>query len=85
MAYKDIRNLAVNQDNIATVLVAIIQQSIDVHAERLKLAQQVILSPESWAQKMIWAVALLAAGTSDAQVLATVKLIWNAYSGANAA
>ncbi len=90
LTYKQVREIAVNQDHIATVTVACVKAAIDVyteagttpnHVNRVALAHEVLLSPENYSKLMIWAVAFVTNGTTDADILAAVKLVWNAYAG----
>ena len=90
LTYKQIREIAVNQDHIATVCVALVKASLDVyaelatapnHANRLTLAHSVLLSPESHAHLFIWAVAFTAVSTTDAAILTAVKAVWDYYAG----
>lgn len=90
LTYKQVRDIAVNQDHIATVQVAITQAALNIasenpatpnHANRASLARSVLLNPEHYAKLMVWAVALTAADTKDAGVLGSVGAIWNAYAG----
>lgn len=90
LTYKQVREIAVNQDHIATVQVAIIKAALDIsaeapetpnHANRASLARSVLLNPEHYAKLMVWAVALTAVDTKDAGVLGSVAGVWNAYAG----
>ncbi len=90
LTYKQAREIAVNQDHIATVAVALVKAALDVyaevdttpnHANRLALAHDVLLSPESHAKLFIWAVAFNATTTADAAILTAVKSVWNYYAG----
>jgi hypothetical protein len=90
LTYKQIREIAVNQDHIATVAVALVKAALDVfaeeatvpnHANRLTLAHEVLLNPEQHAKLFIWAVAFSATGTTDAAILTAVKSVWNHYAG----
>lgn len=90
LTYKQVREIAVNQDHIATVQVAAVRAALDIaaeapatlnHANRVTLARNVLLNPEHYAKLMIWAVAQVAANTSDAAILSAVAGVWNAYAG----
>jgi len=90
LTYKQIREIAVNQDHIATVCVALVKAALDVyaeeatvpnHANRSVLANSVLLNPESHAKLFIWAVAFTATTTADAAILTAVKGVWNYYAG----
>lgn len=90
LTYAEIRDVAVNQDFIAKLAVAVADTAITVyteapatpsHAERAAYATQVVKSPESVAQQMAWAAVLLSADDADATLAATVLVLWNAFAG----
>lgn len=88
--YREVRDVAVNQDFQAKLAIAIADAAIDVytedgtvagHAQRAAYATQVIKNPDSEARSMAWAVVLIAADDEDATLKATVLGIWNAFAG----
>ena len=90
IAYKNVREIAVNQDHLATVQVALVQAALNIvaeaadtpnHAARVALAYKVLQEPYAYATKMIWAIALTASATTDAAILSAVGAVWNAYAG----
>jgi len=90
LTYKQIRDVAVNQDFQAKLAIAIADAAITVytedpatagHAVRADYATQAIKSPDSIAKSMAWAVVLLANDDADATLKQTVLGIWNAFAG----
>jgi hypothetical protein len=90
LTYKQIRDVAVNQDFQAKLAIAIADAAITVyteagtvagHAQRAAYATQVIKSPDNEARSMAWAVVLIAADDEDATLKSTVLGIWNAFAG----
>lgn len=90
LTYKQIRDVAVNQDFQSKLAIAIADAAIQVyteaptvtgHAARAAYATQVIKSPDNEARSMAWAVILLANDDNDATLKATVLGIWNAFAG----
>ena len=90
LTYKQVREIAVNQDHIATVAVALVKAALDVfaevdttpnHANRIILANSVLLNPENHAKLFIWAVAFTATTTTDVAILTAVKGVWDYYAG----
>lgn len=90
LTYKQIRDMAVNQDFQAKLAIAIADAAITVyteagtvagHAQRAAYATQVIKNPDSEAKQMAWAVVLIANDDADATLKATVLGIWNAFAG----
>jgi hypothetical protein len=90
LTYKQIRDVAVNQDFQAKLAIAIADAAITVyteagtvagHAQRAAYATQVIKNPDNEARNMAWAVVLLAADDNDATLKAVVLNIWNAFAG----
>jgi hypothetical protein len=88
--YREVRNVAVNQDFQAKLAIAIADAAITVyteaptvagHAARAAYATQVIKSPDNEARSMAWAVVLIAADDNDATLKQTVLGIWNAFAG----
>lgn len=86
--YKQIRDVAVNQDFQSKLAIAI--AAIEVyteagtvagHAQRAAYATQVIKNPDNEARSMAWAVVLIAADDNDATLKAVVLNIWNAFAG----
>ena len=90
LTYKQIRDVAVNQDFQAKLAIAIADAAITVyteagtvagHAQRAAYATQVIKNPDNEAKQMAWAVVLLAADDNDATLKTVVLNIWNAFAG----
>lgn len=90
LTYKQIRDVAVNQDFQSKLAIAIADAAITVyteaptvagHAQRAAYATQVIKNPDSEAKNMAWAVVLLVADDNDATLKAVVLNIWNAFAG----
>lgn len=90
LTYKQIRDVAVNQDFQAKLAIAIADAAIDIyneagtvagHAQRAAYAMQVIKNPDSEAKNMAWAVVLLADNDNDATLKTVVLNIWNAFAG----
>lgn len=88
--YREVRDVAVNQDFQAKLAIAIADAAIEVyteagtvagHAQRATYATQVIKNPDNEARQMAWAVVLIAADDNDATLKATVLGIWNAFAG----
>lgn len=88
--YKQVRDVAVNQDFQSKLAIAIADAAISVytedpatngHAQRAAYATQVIKSPDNEAKQMAWAVVLIAADDADATLKQTVLGIWNAFAG----
>ena len=90
LTYKQIRDVAVNQDFQSKLAIAIADAAITVytedaatagHATRAAYATQVIKNPDNEAKNMAWAVVLLADNDNDATLKAVVLNIWNAFAG----
>jgi hypothetical protein len=90
LTYKQIRDVAVNQDFQAKLAIAIADAAIEFytesstvagHAQRAAYATQVIKNPDNEARQMAWAVVLIANDDEDATLKATVLGIWNAFAG----
>lgn len=88
--YKQIRDVAVNQDFQAKLAIAIADAAITIytedpatagHAQRAAYASQVIKNPDNEAKQMAWAVVLIAVDDNDATLKAVVLNIWNAFAG----
>lgn len=88
--YKQIRDVAVNQDFIARLAIAVADAAVTVytedpatasHAERATYAVQVVKNPENVAKEMSWTVVLLSADDADATLKATVLSVWNVFAG----
>jgi hypothetical protein len=88
--YKQIRDVAVNQDFQSKLAIAIADAAITVYTEagtvaghtaRAAYATQVIKNPDNEAKQMAWAVVLIANDDADATLKATVLGIWNAFAG----
>jgi hypothetical protein len=88
--YKQIRDVAVNQDFQSKLAIAIADAAITVYTEagtvaghtaREAYATQVIKNPDNEAKQMAWAVVLIANDDADATLKATVLGIWNAFAG----
>ena len=88
--YQQIRDMAVNQDIVGRLAVALVDAAIQIyaeddttpnHANRVAYAKSVASSPMSYAERMIWAVALMATGTQDADLKEACLLVWNAFAG----
>lgn len=91
--YKEQWQQAVDVDNVLLVKVAIVKAAIAIsaedgetanHANRVALAQQVLQSPQAWAERFIWGVvtdATVQSAPSDANIYNAVAGQWNAYAG----
>ena len=87
------RDQAVKQDNIALVQVAIVKAAIaisaesaetDNHTNRANFANQVLRSPDYWAERMVWGVVTDSAvqeNATDTNIYNAVAGQWNAYAG----
>jgi hypothetical protein len=89
MAYKDIYNYANNNEYKGRLAAALVDAAIAVngesdttpnHANRVEFAHAVAANPASYAERMVWAVATVAAGESDANLKAAALLVWNAFA-----
>jgi hypothetical protein len=90
LSYSQLRDVAVNSDFQSKLAIAIADAAVEVytedpatagHAERAAYATQVVMSPDSYAKQMAWAVVLLANNDNDATLKATILGAWNAFAG----
>lgn len=91
--FTEARNIAVEQDNIDRVQVALVTAALAISDEadtttnyvnRVNLANQVLQSPGRWAEIMVWGVVTDAAvqdGPNDANIYNAVLANWDAYAG----
>ena len=90
LTYREVRDVAVNQDFQAKLAIAIADAAITVyteaptvagHAARAAYATSCVANPDNVAKQMAWAVVLIAANDNDATLKQTVLGIWNAFAG----
>jgi len=89
MAYKDVYNLAVNNEYKGRLAAALVAAAIEVYGEdagtpnhdaRKAFAKSVAANPTNYANRMVWAVASLAGNESDAELKSKSILLWNAFA-----
>lgn len=93
MTYLEIRNVAVNQDFIDRVMIAIVQAAIAISAEasnttnhtnRVNYANAVLRNPANYAQNMAVGIATdvtVQSTPTDAAIYNAVAGQWNGYAG----
>ena len=87
MAYIDKWSLAMNQDNIALVMMAMVDVALELMADPAteeslaSYATNCLNSPKSYAERMVLGVVLTASSTSDAAIKAAVQEVFPAYAG----
>lgn len=91
--FSQARDIAVQQDNSDRVQIAIVKAALAISSEadttpnytnRVNFANQVLRSPASWAQIMIWGIvtdAMVQSAPTDANIYNAVAGQWNAYAG----
>lgn len=90
MAYIDKWSLAMNQDNIALVMMAMVDVALELmaepttDAELASYATGCLNSPQSHAERMTLGVVFTATGTDDTAIKAAVVTVFPAYAGVQA-
>ena len=90
MAYKEKWALAINNDNIALVMMATVDVALsllgdpETNAAVAAYATSCLNNPWQSAQKMTLGVVFVATSTSDIAIREAVELVFSAYAGVQA-
>lgn len=93
--FQEARDIAVDQNNVDRVQVAVVKAAIEIgeeadttpnYANRQDLVRDVLRSPNYWSERVIWGVvndAGVQATPTDGAIYDAIVSMWNQYAGVN--